>query len=100
MGPDQLEDPRVDRGPDAGPSLWACRGAAGLLVERQDLAWCGHVLDRDDDLELQRLAGAGVDDGDVTTGPDPAEEPGDRLEGPLGGAETDPLGRSAAVVLR
>ena len=36
--------------------------AAGLLVERQDLAERRHVVDRDDDLEVERLARAGVDD--------------------------------------
>ena len=39
--------------------------AAGLLLERQDLAEPGHVLDRHDDLELERLARAGVDDLDL-----------------------------------
>ena len=36
--------------------------AARLLVERQGLAEPAHVLDRDDDLQLERLARAGVDD--------------------------------------
>ena len=59
---DELEDPGVDRGPDARPHLAADDRAAGLLVHRQHLAEPGHVLDRDDDLELERLARAGVDD--------------------------------------
>ena len=88
---DQLQDPRVDRGPDARPLLAADDGAAGLLVLRQDLAEARHVLDRDDDLELERLAGAGVDDRDLAAVADPAEEPGDRLERALGRAEADPL---------
>ena len=33
-----------------------------LLLDRQHLADGGHVLDRHDDLELERLAHAGVDD--------------------------------------
>ena len=37
------------------------RPAAGSL---DDLAEVAHVLDRDDDLDLERLADAGVDDGD------------------------------------
>ena len=73
-------------------SLAADGRAAGLLVRRQDLAEARHVLDRDDDLELERLARAGVDDRDLAARPDPAEEPGDRLERPLGRA----TGRSAA----
>ena len=67
--------------------------AAGLLVERQDLAGRGHVLDRDDDLELERLAGAGVDDRHLAARPDAAEEPGDRLERSLGRRQADPLRR-------
>ncbi len=90
---DQLQDPRVDRGPDAGPQLAADDGPAGLLVHRQDLAQARHVLDRHDDLELERLARAGVDDRDLAALADPAEVPGDRLERPLGGAEADPLDR-------
>ena len=34
----------------------------------------GHVLDRDDHLEVERLAGAGIDDLDVPARPDAAEE--------------------------
>ena len=72
--------------------------AAGLLVERQDLAGRGHVLDRDDDLELERLAGAGIDDRHLAARPDAAEEPGDRLERPLGRAQPDPLRRASAAL--
>ena len=95
--PDQLEDRRVDRGPDARPRLGVRRRAAGLLVERQDLAGRGHVLDRDDDLELERLASAGIDDRHVAAGPDAAEEAGDRLERALGRAQADPLGWTPLV---
>ena len=100
VGLDQLEDCGVDRRPDAGPRLGVRGRAAGLLVQGQDLARCGHVLDRDDDLELERLAGAGVDDRHLATRPDAAEEPGDRLERPLGGAEPDPLRRTTAAPAR
>ena len=94
---DQLEDRGVDRRPDAGPRLRVRRGTAGLLVQRQDLARRGHVLDRDDDLELERLAGAGVDDGHLAIRPDTAEEPRDRLERPLGRRQPDPLRRPAPL---
>ena len=60
--PDLLEDRRVDRRPDARPAVRARRRAARLLVRRQDLAERGHVVDGDDDLEVERLARAGVDD--------------------------------------
>jgi hypothetical protein len=88
---DQLEHARVDRGPDARPHVAERDRTAGLLVGREDLAEPGHVLDRDDDLELQRLPAARVDDLDLAAGPDPAEEPGDRRQWPLGGREADSL---------
>ena len=91
MAPDQLEDPRVDRRPDAGPQVAAGGRAAGLLLERQDLAHRRHVVDRDDDLEVERLARAGIDDRHLAARPGPAEEPGDRLERPLRGGQPDPL---------
>ena len=89
--PDQLQDPGMDRGPDAGPQLAAEHRAAGLLLRGESLAEAGHVLDRDDDLELERLAGAGVDDGDLAPVAGAAEETGDGLERTLGGAEADAL---------
>ena len=106
MGPDQLQDPRVDRRPDARAEVRAGGRAAGLLVRGQDLAHGGHVVDRDDDLELERLAGAGVDDLDLSTRTDAGHEPPDRLERPLRGGEADPLrrpacpGRGAAPAVR
>jgi hypothetical protein len=54
--PDQLEDPRVDRRPDAASAVAAADAGRRLLSWRQDLAERGHVVDRDDDLELERLA--------------------------------------------
>ena len=99
---DELEDPRVDRGPDAGPELAAEDRTPGLLVHRQDLAEPRHVLDRDDDLELERLARAGIDDADLAALADATEVPRDGLERPLRGAEADPLdprrGRVGRVV--
>ena len=95
---DQLEDPRVDRRPDAGAHVAARGGATRLLLEREDLAQRGHVVDRDDDLEIERLARAGVDDRHLAVRPGPAEEPGDRLERPLRGGQPDPLHRASAVV--
>ena len=89
--PDELQDPRVDRRPDAGPVFPANDRTARLLIHRQDLAEAGHVLDGHDDGQLQRLAGARVNDRDLATVPVASEEPGDGLEGPLRGAETDPL---------
>jgi hypothetical protein len=96
---DQLEDPGVDGRPDAGPGLGVRGRAAGLLVEREDLAGGGHVLDRNDDLQLERLAGAGVDDRHVAARSDAAEEPCDRLERALGGGQADALRRLGSFAL-
>ena len=94
---DELEDPRVDRRPDAvapvaglvaGPPGWSSGGRSSPMRR--------HVVDRDDDLEVERLAGAGVDDGDVAIRADAAEEPGDRLERALRGRQADPLHRPGA----
>ena len=93
---DQLEDPRVDRRPDARSHVPARRRPAGLLVERQHLAHRRHVVDRHHDLEIERLPRARVDDRDLAAGPDPAEEPGDRVERSLRGRQTDPLHRREA----
>jgi len=54
-----------------------------------------HVVDRDDHLEVERLAGAGVDHrhgAGSLVGPAP-EEARDLVERPLGGGEPDPLRR-------
>ena len=94
---DQLQDPRVDGRPDAGPQVRADGRAAGLLVLGQDVADGAHVVDRDDDLELERLARAGIDDRDVAVRPDPAQEAADDVERSLGGDQPDPLGRRGAL---
>ena len=58
----QLEQPRVHGRPDRAPDR-AGRGRArrGLVDHGAEL---GHVVDRDDHLDLERLAHAGVDDRD------------------------------------
>ena len=88
---DQRQDPGVDGGPDAGPGLAPDDRAAGLVALGDDLAEPGHVLHGHDDLQLQGLARACVHDGDVATLAGAAEEPGDGLEGTLGGGEADAL---------
>ena len=60
----QLEQPRVHGRPDGVPHRAGRRRARRRLVD--DGAELGHVVDRDDDLDLERLAHAGVDDGDRT----------------------------------
>ena len=62
-----------------------------------------HVLDRDDDLDLERLADAGVDDGDrarLARRAEAAEEAGDLLERPLRGRQPDPLRRAGGELLQ
>ena len=76
----------------AGPPGWSSGG--------QDLAERRHVVDGDDDLEVERLARAGVDDLDLAIGAGAAEEPGDRVERPLRRRQADPLGGRAGVVRR
>ena len=91
MGPDQLQDPGVDRRPDADPRLGSGRRAAGLLLERQRLTEAAHVLDRHDHRELERLARARVNDPDLAPRTAATQESGDRLERALGRREPDPL---------
>ncbi len=85
---DQLQQLGVDRGPDR-PSR-----RLGAADQRVDLGggrvvWLDHRLDRDLDLEVERLADAGVDDPAGAGGAD--HEPRDLFERVLGGAEADPL---------
>ncbi len=80
-------------------SATAGRAAAQLgdgLAERR------HVLDRDHDLDLERLADAGVDDLHRTWHAGrgvAAEEAGDLVERALRGRETDPLRRALGDLL-
>ena len=93
---DELEDGRIDRGPDrAGGRLVARRhhdvvvhDGLGELVRGAQLA---QVLDGDDDLEVELLARAGVDELDRAVAGD---EAADLLERPLRGREADPLRRA------
>ena len=82
MRADQLQQARVDARPDRALRLGTL-GGVDLLVEP------GHVIDRHDDLEVELLASAGIDDLDVA--PDAAHEGRDRLERPLGRREADAL---------
>ena len=108
---DQLQQPGVDGRPDRPPGRAGLGGvdrrgagpAARPVVEGGDrLAEVGHVVDRDDDLDVELLAHAGVDDRDGA-GPPPgapvaglvaAQEPGHDVERTLGGRQADALGRA------
>ena len=72
---DQVDDPLLDGRPHRLPLL-AVEG--------------GHVLDRYDDGDLDRLAGRRLDDDDLSGA---AEEPGDLVDRADGGGQPDPLGR-------
>src|SRR5690606_1716696 len=101
---DELEEPGVDRRPDRAahrsPAVAAAGTGevgrqAGAATRLDDLAEGAHVLDGDDDLDVELLAAAGVDDGDrawcagVVAA---AEEAGDLVERALGGRQPDALG--------
>ncbi len=77
---DELEQTRIDRGPDA---VLAFR--AVLILGRE----ASHVLDRDLDRHLHRLQAARVDDRHLAVRS--AEEPADLFERPLRRRESDAL---------
>ena len=86
----QLEQVGVDGRPDRAP----CGVAAA--VERVEVGGglrLHHALHRHADLEVERLADAGVDDRALAGGAD--QELGHLLERPLGGGEADALRRLA-----
>ncbi len=89
---DQVEQPGVDRGPDARSLRPRGRRVARRLVERApELA---HVLHGDDDLDLQPLRASGVDDRDRTQAAGvvvAAQESGDLLQRALRRRQADPL---------
>ena len=58
----EVEQARVHGRPDAAPDRPGGGRAARRLLDH--LAELGHVVDRDDDLDVERLADAGVDDRD------------------------------------
>ncbi len=78
------------RGVTAGQMLrrGAC-GAGGVTAALGAAVEVAHVVDRDLDGQLHRLAHAGVDDHHVTV--DAAEEAGDLAERSLGGGQADAL---------
>ena len=84
----------------------AAAGPLDRLVD--DLAQLAHVVDRHDDLDVERLAHAGVDDRDRPAARpcrrgrlavEAAEEAGDLLERALRGRQADALGRPLAAGL-
>ena len=79
----------MDRRPDRVTRLRPGRRAAGRLVGIHRLAETRHVLDRHDDLEVELLAGTGVDDLDVAVRA--AEEAGDRAQRALRRRQADAL---------
>src|SRR3954451_23119628 len=77
---DELDERRVDRGPDR----------ARLVPFLAALPRLAHVLDGDDDLEVELLRDAGVDELDLAS---TRHEATDLLERTLGRREADPLHR-------
>ena len=78
---DQLQQARIDRRPDR---------AADAPVDRLGVAGLAHVLERHDDLEIELLGRARVDELDVAPARD---EPADLLQRTLRRREPDPLER-------
>ncbi len=98
----QLQQARVHRRPDRAARRTGRRRAraSGSLDHGAEL---GHVVDRDDHLDLERLAHPGVDHRDrprpphaVVADGGAAEEAGDLLQRALRGGQADPLRRRAA----
>ena len=94
---DELQQLRVDRGPDrARRRPGAVRDVAAVHdlgpADRLGGGEVAHVLERDDDLEVELLRAAGVDELDR---PRAGDEAPDLLERPLRRREPDPLERPA-----
>ena len=106
MRPDQLEHLGVDRRPDRrlrrrGPRRGGSEHRRHPLRGLGHAREVGHVLDRDDDLDLHRLAHPRVDDrhGAGSVRGLPSEEPRDLLERTLGRGQADPLRRLVRELL-
>ena len=86
----ELEEPRVDRRPDARAPIGP-RGRPAAELER--LAEACHVLDRHLDGELERLSMAGIDDAHRAraVGLEPTEESSDLVQRALRRGESDAL---------
>ena len=96
VGLDEVEQPWVDRRPDALADRTGGCGSTDRFVD--DASEVAHVLDRYDDLEVERLSDSGIDDGDGTPGISvvTSEEPSGLLERALGGGQADALWRASA----
>src|SRR3954470_22907410 len=86
----EVEDLRLDVRPDARPGLRLDASVRWRLGDQPEAA---HVLDRDDDLDVEVLAAARVDHGDRAwrDGGGPAEEARDLVERSLRRGEADTL---------
>ena len=93
---DQVEQLRIDRRPDRLARRLLARALE--RVERDVGVGLDHRLHRHVDLQVERLAHAGVDDRARALGAD--EEAADLLERVLGGRQADPLHISARRLLQ
>ena len=92
--PHELEDRRIDRGPDRAARPLDADAHLDAVRERRDgergrRRQLAHVLDRDDDLEVELLADARVDELDLAARA--GDEPADLLHRPLRRREPDAL---------
>ncbi len=93
---DQLQQLRVHGRPDRHP---LGRPQPGILTALDDLPQARHVVDGDDDLDVEVLAHARIHHRDgawLSRRLEPAEEPGDLLQRTLRGRQPDPLRRAFA----
>ena len=94
---DQLQQLGVDRGPDrALVDQGLAVGGVPSALGKDGRARFGHVVDGDDDLEVELLGAAGVDDPALALWAD--QELGYSLERALGGGEADALERAQRLV--
>ena len=95
MRPDLLQQAGVDGRPDRSPRLRSVP-----LVDRElqvaALSRVGHVVERNDDLQIERRRLPGIDDLDPTCA---SEVPSDFLQRPLRRRESDPLRWLSAEML-
>jgi hypothetical protein len=87
---DEVDDPLLDGGPDALADVTGgCRTLAGVGHHLTELR---HVLDRDDDVDVDGLGRGGLDDGDGRRpAARPREEQRDLVDGPHGRGQADAL---------
>src|SRR5947208_4829393 len=103
MCPDELEQPGMDRRPDAS-ALWSGRSRSG--GELLELPQPGEIVDRHLDADLELLLRSRIHDGDrprpplLAAGLSSSEQARHLLERTLGRREPDPLELASCLLLQ